>query len=352
VKTAIVTGSAGLIGSEAARSLAQEGFRVVGIDNDLRASFFGPEASTRLTREGLQAELSAYQHESVDIRDSEAIDAIFARHGEDVSVVVHAAAQPSHDWAARDPKTDFGVNATGTLNMLEATRHRCPEAAFVFLSTNKVYGDLPNALPLDELDRRYEIIPGHAYSEGIDESMSLDQCTHSVFGVSKTAADLLVQEYGRYFDMKTACFRGGCLTGPAHAGTSLHGFLSYLMRCTVSGTPYTVIGYNGKQVRDNIHSYDLVRAILAFCESPGSGAVYNMGGGRANSCSVLEAIELCEEIADRKLEWSYHDEARIGDHIWWITDTSRFESQYPSWKRQYDLRRTLSEIRDAFVLQG
>jgi CDP-paratose 2-epimerase len=352
VKTAIVTGSAGLIGSEAARRLTREGYRVVGIDNDMRARFFGEEASTAGTRATLLEELSGYVHEEVDIRDAAALDRIFGEYGSRIELVVHAAAQPSHDWAAREPETDFGVNAGGTLNLLEATRNRAAEATFVFLSTNKVYGDLPNALPLVELESRMEIAPGHAYQNGIDETMSLDQCTHSLFGVSKTAADLLVQEYGRYFGMKTACFRGGCLTGPAHAGTSLHGFLSYLMRCTVTGTPYTVIGYQGKQVRDNIHSHDLVSALLAFHASPRSGAVYNMGGGRANSCSVLEAIDLCQEIAGRELDWSHKDEARIGDHIWWITDTARFEADHPGWSREYDLKRTLGEIRDAFGSEG
>ncbi len=350
MRHAIVTGASGLIGSETVRRLARDGFRVIGLDNDMRARFFGPEASTRSVQRSLAAELGdAYQHHDADIRDAERVQDIFRESGSRLDLVVHAAAQPSHDWAAREPATDFGVNAVGTLNLLEATRLHAPEATFAFLSTNKVYGDRPNQLPLEEQDQRFEIAAGHEYANGIDETMSLDQCTHSLFGVSKTAADLLVQEYGRYFEMKTVCFRGGCLTGPAHAGTMLHGFLSYLMRCTVSGTPYTVIGYKGKQVRDNIHSHDLVSALLAFHAAPRRAAVYNMGGGRDNSCSVLEAISLCEEIAGKKLDWSYRDEARTGDHIWWITDTARFESDYPTWKREYDLRSTLMEIRDAFA---
>jgi len=349
MKTAIVTGSSGLIGSEAARRLAREEYRVIGIDNDMRARFFGPEASTASVREQLIKELQCYTHADVDIRDAETLDRLFRDNASDVSLVIHAAAQPSHDWAASDPQTDFSINATGTMNLLEATRRHTPEATFCYLSTNKVYGDRPNSLPLVEQERRYEIPADHQYSNGIDESMSLDQCTHSLFGVSKAAADLMVQEYGRYFGMKTACFRGGCLTGPAHAGTRLHGFLSYLMRCALTGTPYTVYGYKGKQVRDNIHSHDLVAALLAFHAAPRVGEVYNMGGGRGNDCSMIEAIDLCEELTGRKLDWSYEEQNRIGDHIWWISDTARFEIHYPEWRREYDLRRTLSEIRDAFA---
>src|SRR5579864_7403077 len=252
---AIVTGSAGLIGSETSKRFHAEGFDVVGIDNDMRARFFGTDASTMPTRERLKTSLKNYQHHDLDIRDRDSIDSLFRRFGTATKVVVHAAAQPSHDWAARDPHTDFGVNALGTLNMLEATRQHCPEAVFIFTSTNKVYGDTPNRLPLIELDTHYDIDSSHQYHAGIDETMSIDQTKHSLFGISKAAADLLVQEYGVYFGMKTACFRGGCLTGPAHAGTELHGFLAYLMICTVTGRPYRVFGYKGKQVRDNIHSF-------------------------------------------------------------------------------------------------
>jgi CDP-paratose 2-epimerase len=352
MKTAIVTGSSGLIGSEAARRLEREGFRVVGIDNDMRARLFGADASTAPVRDRLLRELGHYEHREVDIRDANAIDGIFRERRGGLALVIHAAAQPSHDWAAGDPETDFSINATGTMNLLEATRRHAPEATFCFLSTNKVYGDRPNDLPLVEHERRYEILPDHRYAGGIDETMSLDQCTHSLFGVSKASADLMVQEYGRYFRMKTACFRGGCLTGPAHAGTRLHGFLSYLMKCCLTGDPYTVCGYKGKQVRDNIHSHDLVAALLAFHAAPRVGEVYNIGGGRGNDCSMLEAIDLCEELAGRRLRWSYQEENRVGDHIWWITDTSRFASHYPGWRREYDLRRTLAEIRDAFQALG
>ncbi|HEY3602425.1 MAG TPA: NAD-dependent epimerase/dehydratase family protein, partial [Chthoniobacterales bacterium] len=274
--TVLVTGAAGLIGSETVRRFARGGGVVVGIDNDMRKRFFGEEASTRGTRDALIAKLPHYQHHEIDIRDASAVNELFKQHGRKIVAVVHTAAQPSHDWAARDPETDFTVNANGTLNLLEAARNFCPEAPFVFTSTNKVYGDTPNRLPLRELELRWEIEPGHEYEPGISENMSIDQTKHSLFGASKLAADVLVQEYGRYFGMPTACFRGGCLTGPAHAGTELHGFLSYLMKCTVSGRTYKVFGYKGKQVRDNIHSFDLVEAFAAFIRAPRVAEVYNI----------------------------------------------------------------------------
>jgi len=344
LKTAVVTGAAGLIGSESVRRLLVEGFRVVGIDNDLRQYFFGPEASTAGVRHELEA-LSGYEHQTIDIRDQAGIDALIKREARSLKIVIHAAAQPSHDWAAKEPHTDFGVNAVGTLNLLEAVRQHAPEATFAFMSTNKVYGDRPNELPLVEHGSRWEVAEDHAYFDrGIDESMSIDRCTHSIFGASKAAADLMVQEYGRYFNMPTVCFRGGCLTGPRHAGARLHGFLAYLMRCCVDGTPYTVCGYKGKQVRDNIHSHDLVSAILAYHAAPRPAAVYNMGGGRGNSCSMLEAIAMSESVSGRKLQWEYSETHRVGDHIWWISDTGAFERDYPSWKQQYDLKATMEEL--------
>ena len=346
---AIVTGSCGLVGSESCKRLHAEGLDVIGVDNDMRAYFFGAEASTSRTRTKLEAELARYRHEALDIRDGDAIDRLLARHGSAVKLIIHTAAQPSHDWAAREPKTDFGVNATGTLNMLEAARLHCPDATFIFTSTNKVYGDSPNRLPLVERETRWEIEPGHRYERGIDETMSIDQTMHSIFGVGKVAADVLVQEYGRYFGMKTACFRGGCLTGPAHEGAELHGFLAYLMRCTVAGRPYRVHGYKGKQVRDNIHSADLVEAFWQFFRAPRAGAVYNIGGGHHANCSMREAIALCEEIAGRPLDHSYADENRVGDHIWWVSDVSRFRGDYPAWHWRYDLRRTLTEIHAACI---
>jgi len=344
---ALITGSAGLIGSETCKRFASEGFSVVGIDNDMRARFFGAEASTTQTRLKLERTLKDYRHENLDIRDGEKINALFARLGSAIKIVVHTAAQPSHDWAAREPMTDFGVNALGTLNLLEATRQHCPEAVFIFTSTNKVYGDTPNRLPLVELEKRWEIQAGHAYEPGIDESMSIDQTKHSLFGASKVAADVLAQEYGRYFGMKTVCFRGGCLTGPAHAGTELHGFLAYLMKCTVTGKPYRVFGYKGKQVRDNIHSHDLVNAFWEFFKAPRFGEVYNIGGSRHSHCSMIEAIQLCEEISGRRLDWTYVEDNRIGDHIWWVSDVRKFQGHFSKWKFQYGLREILGEIHQA-----
>ena len=344
----IVTGSAGLVGSESALFFAEKGFDVVGIDNDMRRSFFGEEASTSWQRQNLERQLGQrYRHVDKDIRDGDSINAIFQEYGKAIELVIHAAAQPSHDWAARDPLTDFTVNANGTLGMLEATRRHVPEAAFVFCSTNKVYGDTPNRLPLIEQPKRWEIDAAHTYVNGIREDMSVDQNLHSLFGVSKLAADALVQEYGRYFGMRTACFRGGCLTGPNHSGAQLHGFLAYLMKCTVTGDPYTVYGYKGKQVRDNIHSADLIRAFYEFYRKPRSGEVYNMGGARYSNCSMLEAIEMCEQIADRKLKWTYSDTNRIGDHIWYVSDVGKFMSHYPEWRIEHDLPRTLTEIHEA-----
>ena len=348
---AVVTGSAGLIGSETCKKFHGEGFDVIGIDNDMRARFFGPEASTSRTKSQLEASLRNYRHEDLDIRDTGRVEALFGLLGSAVKVVIHTAAQPSHDWAARYPHTDFRVNALGTLNLLEATRQHCPEAVFIFTSTNKVYGDTPNRLPLVELKNRYELDPSHQYHAGIDELMSIDHTKHSLFGVSKAAADLLVQEYGRYFGMKTVCFRGGCLTGPAHAGTELHGFLAYLMKCTVAGLPYRVFGYKGKQVRDNIHSYDLVNAFWEFFKAPRSAEVYNIGGGRHSSCSMIEAIESCERISGCKLNWRYLEDNRVGDHIWWISDVAKFRRHYPNWRYKYDLNALLHEIHDAVTAQ-
>jgi CDP-paratose 2-epimerase len=348
VTVAVVTGSAGLIGSEAARHFVRAGLDVVGIDNDLRAYFFGPAASTAWNRTLLERELGgAYRHEEFDLRDAASVERLFAALGRSLALVVHCASQPSHDWAAREPLTDFEVNATATLHLLEATRRHAPEAVFVFLSTNKVYGDAPNALPLIEEERRWELPRNHPFHGGIPESLSIDQSLHSLFGVSKAAADLMVQEYGRYFGLRTACLRGGCLTGPGHSGAELHGFLAYLMRCAATGRRYRVYGYKGKQVRDNIHSGELVGAVDAFFRAPRAGAVYNIGGGRTSNCSMLEAIELCQEITGRPLDWTYDDRARRGDHLWWISDTRRFRDDFPGWRVQRDVAATLREIYEA-----
>ena len=340
----VLTGSGGLIGSESVRFFHSKGFDVVGVDNDMRAYFFGSEGSTSAQVAQLNARLPRYQHHSIDIRNTEAVDALFRTLGKQVLAIIHTAAQPSHDWAAREPFTDFQINANGTLNMLEAARRHCPDAVFIFTSTNKVYGDSPNHLPLLELPTRWEIDPGHPFHDGIDESMSIDQCKHSLFGASKVAADVLVQEYGRYFGLRTCCFRGGCLTGPAHSGAEMHGFLAYLAKCVVTGKPYKIYGYKGKQVRDNIHSFDLVSAFWHVFQNPRIGEVYNLGGGRHSNCSMLEAIAICEELSGRQLTSSYVDENRSGDHIWWISSLAKFQEHYPTWRQSYDLRRTLTEI--------
>lgn len=343
---AIVTGSAGLIGAATVRFFAEKGLDVVGVDNDMRRYFFGAEASTRWSLERLREQVPGYVHFQEDIRDQEAMERLFARYGKNVATVIHTAAQPSHDWAAREPFTDFTVNANGTLVLLEMTRKHCPDAVFIFTSTNKVYGDTPNRLPLVELETRWELpAAAHAYGEhGIDESMSLDQTLHSLFGASKVAADVLVQEYGRYFGLKSACFRGGCLTGSGHSGTELHGFLAYLVQCAITGRPYTVFGYKGKQVRDNIHAQDLVNSLWHFFLKPRAGEVYNMGGGRFSNCSMLEAMALCEKLTGRPMNWSYQEENRVGDHVWWISDTRKFRAHYPEWRQEYDIERIVGEI--------
>ncbi len=342
---ALITGAAGLIGSEAVLFFADKGFDIVGVDNDMRRYFFGDEGSTAWRREALERKVKGYRHVNADIRDADAMGAVFSRYGKAISVVIHTAAQPSHDWAAREPVTDFTTNANGTLTLLEMTRQHCPDAPFIFTSTNKVYGDTPNRLPLVEGDRRWTLEHTHPYARhGIDESMSIDASMHSLFGASKAAADLLVQEYGRYFGMKTACFRGGCLTGPGHSGAELHGFLSYLVKCAVSDRPYTVFGYKGKQVRDNIHSHDLVSAFWQVAQAPRSGEVYNIGGGPASNCSMLEAIAIVEQLNGRPMQWSYAEANRAGDHIWWVSDIRKFEHHYPGWRLTYTLERLIEEI--------
>jgi CDP-paratose 2-epimerase len=343
---AVVTGAGGLIGSEAVAHLIEQGFDVVGVDNDMRGRLFGLSASVEPELRRLRSTYPELRILDADVRDAAATAALFREAGSRVELVVHAASQPSHDWAALDPVTDFTVNANGTLNLLQATRAHCPDATFVFISTNKVYGDRPNALPLIELDTRLELPPEHEYYGGIPTSMSIDRSLHSLFGVSKASADLLVQEYGRYFGIPTVCFRAGCVSGPTHSGAEQHGFLSYLMRCALTGTSYTILGHGGKQVRDNLHARDLVRAIWHFHTSPRVAAVYNIGGGRASNCSVLEAIASCERIAGRELDHNYDTEPRIGDHRWWISDVAEFRRDYPDWDPVYGVDEILHEIRD------
>jgi CDP-paratose 2-epimerase len=333
-----------LIGSEATRFFVEQGFDVIGIENDMRAVYFGAEASTAAVTAELERDLDCFRSEALDVRDDEGVRTLFERHRRQITLVVHAAAQPSHDWSALDPQTDFTVNANGTLNLLQAARDFTPDAPFIFMSTNKVYGDRPNSLPLEELETRLELPVDHDWFDGIPATMTIDHSTHSLFGVSKAAADLMVQEYGRYFGMPTVCFRAGCLTGPQHAGARLHGFLVYLMKCTVVGTPYTVFGYGGKQVRDNLHAYDVVRAFAAFHANPRAAAVYNLGGGRESNISMLEAIDACERIAGRRLDWRLSDEARIGDHRWWISDLDAFRADYPEWEVTFGIEDLLIDI--------
>jgi CDP-paratose 2-epimerase len=338
--TAIVTGSGGLIGSECVRHYVERGFDVVGIENDMRARFFGPDASTRPVTDALLSTYSEFEWVDADIRDADTVDRVFKQNASRLELLIHTAAQPSHDWAAREPHTDFGVNAIATLNLLESARRHAPNATFIFASTNKVYGDRPNHLPLVETDTRLELPDDHRWYGGIDTSMSIDQSTHSLFGVSKAAADLMVQEYGRYFEMPTVCFRGGCLTGPSHAGAQLHGFLSFLMKCTVAGEPYAVFGYGGKQVRDNIHAFDVARFIDAFSEAPRCGEVYNIGGGRANSVSIVEAFERIAALSGKRMHSEYVDKNRAGDHICYISDLAKMRTHYPQW----DISKSLDEI--------
>jgi CDP-paratose 2-epimerase len=340
-RTALVTGSSGLIGSEMVATLDRDGWEVHGIDNNLRMELFGADGDTRANLERLLAHTRRFDHHELDIRDREGVSKVVVevRPG----LIVHCAAQPSHDLAARLPFVDFDVNAGGTLNLLEAARASCPESPFVFLSTNKVYGDAPNERELVELETRYDYADP-AERDGIDESCRIDATTHSIFGSSKAAADLLVQEYGRYFGMPTVCFRGGCLTGSGHASAELHGFLAYLARCVLEGRTYRIYGYKGKQVRDNIHASDVCAAVLAFAESPRAGAVYNLGGGRANSVSILEAIARLEESTGVELATEYVDEARRGDHICYISDLSRFQREYPSWRVTVTLEEILRDL--------
>jgi CDP-paratose 2-epimerase len=338
----IVTGAAGLIGSEAVSFFTSKGHEVIGLDNDLRSRFFGAEASTNWNRDRLIELYSGYRHFDLDVRDVDGVEAIFEEN--DVELVIHAAAQPSHDWAASDPMTDFTVNANGTLVLLEATRKFHSDAPFIFTSTNKVYGDAPNDLPLVEMPERWEIQQDHPFFGGIDESMRVDQCKHSLFGVSKLAADTLVQEYGLYFGMKTMVFRCGCVTGPLHSGAALHGFLSYLVKCILTGDEYQIIGYKGKQVRDNIHAADLVSAFYEAFRAPRSGDVYNIGGGRFSNVSMLEAINKIEALTGNEAQTRYVEENRIGDHIWYISDVSKFQRHYPDWNFTYDTDQILKEM--------
>ncbi|MCP8968348.1 NAD-dependent epimerase/dehydratase family protein [Ectobacillus ponti] len=342
----LITGAAGLIGSEAAEFYMREGFTVLGIDNDMRQSFFGAEGSTIWNKERLEKQYpNQYIHFNMDIRHKEGIHQLFAKYKDHIALIIHTAAQPSHDWAAKDPYTDFEVNANGTLNLLEATRIYCPEAVFIFTSTNKVYGDGPNSLSFVEQEHRWELAQDHPYHKGIPEEMSVDSCLHSLFGASKLAADILVQEYGRYFHMKTYSLRCGVLTGSKQAGVALHGFVNYLMKCGITKREYTILGYKGKQVRDVIHSSDVIHAFDCIFRNPvHHGEVYNLGGGRDGNISLLEAIHLCEEITGNPFAYTYVDQPRIGDHIWYVSSLDKFKAHYPNWRQRYTTRQIFEEI--------
>lgn len=348
MSVAIVTGSSGLVGSETVKFLCNKGFDVIGIDNDMRSYFFGKDGSTAWLANFLIQNYKNYNHHNIDIRDIEEIKKIFMFFKQDISAIIHCAAQPSHDWASQEPLTDFSVNALGTINLLELTRKFCPDASFIFMSTNKVYGDSPNYLPLEIQENRIECDKSHKYFQyGIDESMTIDQSKHSVFGASKVAADIMCQEYGRYFGLKVGIFRGGCLTGPYHSGVELHGFLSYLIKCQLTNKLYNIYGYNGKQVRDNIHSFDLINAFWHFLQNPKNGEVYNIGGSRFSSCSIIEASQIIEKISNKKLNYVNIEQSRSGDHIWWISDTRKFQKDYPNWNYTYSIDLIIQDIVNA-----
>ena len=340
----IITGSVGLVGSEAVNFFSQKGFRVIGIDNNLRKFFFGNDGSTSWLKKKIIKNNPKYKHFNVDIRNYQSLEKIFKIYKKSISLIIHCAAQPSHDYGKNFPKIDFDVNASGTLNLLELTRKFCPKSPFIFMSTNKVYGDNPNKLKIIEKKNRYELSKSNKFFKGIDENMSVDDCTHSFFGVSKTYADLIVQEYGKNVGLKTVCFRAGCITGPNHSGAKLHGFLSYLVRKTLSHKKYTIIGYKGKQVRDNLHSYDLINCFWEFYKKPKRGAVYNIGGSRFSNCSILEAIKEIEELTNIKIKKKIIKQNRVGDHVWYITNNKKFKRDYPGWKQKYTTKKIIKEL--------
>ncbi len=347
---ALITGSCGLVGSESALFFSKKGFEIVGIDNNARKFFFGKDGDVSWIKSKLKATLKKYKHYDTDIRNYDSLAKIFKKYKKKISVIIHCAAQPSHDWAKNKPFVDFEINAKGTLNLLELTKIFCPDSPFIFMSTNKVYGDNPNFLPLVEKKNRWEISKKHKFFRGIDEKMSLDNCTHSFFGASKTYADLIVQEYGKNTGLKTACFRAGCITGPNHSGAKLHGFLSYLVKASLTKKKYTIIGYKGKQVRDNIHSNDLVNCFWENYKRPTFGEVFNTGGGRFSNCSILEAIEIIEEITQTKIRKEIIKQNRVGDHIWYVSSMKKFKKHYPKWKQKYSIRKIIIELINEFSM--
>ena len=340
----LVTGSSGLVGSEAVNFFSDKGFDVVGIDNNLREFFFGKDGSTNWVTKRIKVQNKKFKNYNVDIRSYEKLNKIFQKYKKNIKLIIHCAAQPSHDYGKNFPIIDFNVNATGTLNLLELTKKYCPNSPFIFMSTNKVYGDNPNKLRIIEKSKRWELKKDNKYYKGINENFSIDNCTHSFFGVSKTYADLIVQEYGKNVGLKTVSFRGGCITGPNHSGAKLHGFLSYLVKISLSKKKYSLLGYKGKQVRDNLHSKDLINCFWEFFKKPTNGEIYNMGGGRYSNCSIIEALEMVEKIANIKIKKEIIKENRVGDHIWYISDTKKFKKDYPNWKQQYNTQKIIEEL--------
>ena len=340
----IITGSSGLVGSESVEFFCKKGFDVVGIDNNLRNHFFGKDGSTIWVKKKLLNKHKNFKSNNIDIRNFNSVEKIFKKYKKNISLIIHCAAQPSHDYGKKFPILDFNVNATGTLNLLELTKRYCPDSPFIFMSTNKVYGDNPNKLKIIEKSKRWELKEKDIFFKGIDEKFSIDNCTHSFFGVSKTYADLIVQEYGKNIGLKTVSFRGGCITGPNHSGAKLHGFLSYLVKSSLTKKSYTLIGYKGKQVRDNLHSFDLVNCFWEFYKKPKNGEVYNMGGGRYSNCSVLEALDIVEKLKNINIKKKIIKENRVGDHIWYVSNTKKFKKDYPNWKQKYNTKKIIEEL--------
>ena len=344
----LITGSSGLVGSESVNFFSKKGFDVIGIDNNLRKFFFGNEGSTNKVKNDLLKNNKRFKSYNTDIRNYNTLEKIYKKYKKNISLIIHCAAQPSHDYGKNFPILDFNINATGTLNLLELTKKYCPNSPFIFMSTNKVYGDNPNTLNIIEKKTRWELKDNNKYFKGIDEKFSIDNCTHSFFGVSKAYADLIVQEYGKNVGLKTVCFRGGCLTGPNHSGAKLHGFLSYLVKISMDKKKYSLIGYKGKQVRDNLHSYDLVNAFWEFFKKPTKGEVYNMGGGRYSNCSIIEALDLVEKIANISIKRNFLKMPRVGDHIWYISNLSKFKKHYPNWQQKYNTKKIIGELINNF----
>ena len=348
MSVALITGSCGLVGSESSLFFAKKGFDIVGVDNNARKFFFGKEGDISWIKRKLKKNIINYYHYNIDVRNFEALKKIFKKYGKKIKIIIHCAAQPSHDWAKNKPFIDFEINSKGTLNLLDLTRRYCPESPFIFMSTNKVYGDNPNFLPIIEKSSRWEISKKHKFRNGIDEGMSIDNCTHSFFGASKAYADLIVQEYGKNFGLKTTCFRAGCITGPNHSGAMLHGFLSYLVKISLKMKKYTLIGFKGKQVRDNIHSSDLVNCFWEYYKKPSVGQVYNAGGGRFSNCSILEALKIVEDEAKIKIKRKYLKQNRVGDHIWYISNMKKFKNDYPKWRQKFSTKKILVQLIDEF----